>query len=77
MVLWVAVIASALGLFAVKRGLDREARATAREKAFLANVTHELRTPLTSIRAFAELMRERLHWPSVEVPQRGDCVHLV
>jgi metallo-beta-lactamase family protein len=26
---------------------------------------------------FAELMRERLHWPSVEVPQRGDCVHLV
>jgi metallo-beta-lactamase family protein len=26
---------------------------------------------------FAELMRERLHWPSVEVPQRGDCVHIV
>ena len=25
---------------------------------------------------FAELMRERLHWPSVEVPQRGDCVRL-
>jgi metallo-beta-lactamase family protein len=26
---------------------------------------------------FAELMRERLHWPSVEVPQRGDCVPIV
>jgi len=25
---------------------------------------------------FAELVRERLHWPSVEVPQRGDCVRL-
>ena len=26
---------------------------------------------------FAELVRERLHWPSVEVPQQGDCVHIV
>ena len=25
---------------------------------------------------FAELVRERLHWPSVEVPQRGDCAHI-
>jgi len=25
---------------------------------------------------FAELIRERLHWPSVEVPQRGDCINL-
>ncbi len=25
---------------------------------------------------FAGLVRERLRWPSVEVPQRGDCVHL-
>ena len=24
---------------------------------------------------FAELIRERLHWPSVEVPQRGDCIN--
>ena len=25
---------------------------------------------------FAELVRERLQWPSVEVPQRGDCVRI-
>jgi metallo-beta-lactamase family protein len=25
---------------------------------------------------FSELVRERLHWPSVEVPQRGDCVRI-
>jgi len=23
---------------------------------------------------FAELIRERLHWPSVELPERGDCI---
>jgi len=57
-VLWAAVIASALGLFGVKRGLDREARATAREKAFLASVTHELRTPLAAIRVFGETLAQ-------------------
>jgi metallo-beta-lactamase family protein len=25
---------------------------------------------------FADLVRERLRWPSVEVPQRGDCVRI-
>ena len=25
---------------------------------------------------FAALIRERLHWPSVEVPQRGDRIRL-
>ena len=54
--LWVAVITSIAGLLAVRRALRREARATAREKAFLASVTHELRTPLASIRLLAETL---------------------
>ena len=28
------------------------------------------------VTAFAAIIRERLHWPSVEVPQRGDRVGL-
>jgi len=40
----------------VGRALRREARATARERAFLAGVTHELRTPLSAIRLFGETL---------------------
>jgi signal transduction histidine kinase len=53
-VLWAAVLTSLLGLGAVLRGLSREARAVAREKAFLSSVTHELRTPLAAIRLVGE-----------------------
>ena len=57
-VLWVAVLTSILGLAAVLRGLRREARAVAREKAFLSSVTHELRTPLAAIRLLGERLAE-------------------
>jgi signal transduction histidine kinase len=56
--LWLAVAASILCLAAVRRALAAEARANAREKAFLAGVTHELRTPLTAIRLFGETLAE-------------------
>ena len=48
----------AFGLVAVRRALDREAQATAREKAFIAGVTHELRTPLAAIRLFGETLAD-------------------
>jgi signal transduction histidine kinase len=57
-VLWTAVLASILGLAAVARAMEREARAVAREKAFLASVTHELRTPLATIRLLGETLAE-------------------
>ena len=53
-VLWVAVLASVIGLAGFLRGLHREAKAVEREKAFLTGVTHELRTPLAAIRLFGE-----------------------
>jgi signal transduction histidine kinase len=56
--LWVAVATSAIGLWTMRRALAREARATAREKAFLAGVTHELRSPLASIRLLAETLAQ-------------------
>ena len=56
--LWAAVLSSCLGLAAVRRALDREARANAREKRFLAGVSHELRTPLAAIRLFGETLAE-------------------
>jgi two-component system phosphate regulon sensor histidine kinase PhoR len=56
--LWAAVGASILCLLGVRRALSAEARATAREKAFLASVTHELRTPLTAIRLFGETLAD-------------------
>ena len=56
--LWVAVATSLFGLVAVRRALAREARATTREKAFVAGVTHELRTPLAAIRLLAETLAE-------------------
>jgi two-component system phosphate regulon sensor histidine kinase PhoR len=56
--LWLAVAASILCLLGVRGALLAEARATAREKAFLASVTHELRTPLAAIRLFGETLAE-------------------
>ena len=56
LLLWTAIAASALGILVVGRALRREARATARERAFLAGVTHELRTPLSAIRLFGETL---------------------
>jgi len=56
LLLWAAIAGSAFGLFVVGRALRREARATARERAFLAGVTHELRTPLSAIRLFGETL---------------------
>jgi signal transduction histidine kinase len=56
--LWAAVAASILCLLAVRRALGAEARAMARERAFLGSVTHELRTPLTAIRLFGETLAE-------------------
>jgi len=62
--LWLAVATSLFGLGAVRRALAREARATAREKAFMAGVTHELRTPLASIRLLAETLAQGRGHPS-------------
>ena len=56
--LWVGVGACLLALIFVQRGLAREARAVAREKAFVAGVTHEPRTPVTAIRVFGETLAE-------------------
>jgi signal transduction histidine kinase len=57
-VLWLSAVAGVSGLLALRRGLAREARAVARERAFLAGVTHELRTPLTAIRVLGETLAE-------------------
>jgi hypothetical protein len=43
--LWAAIAGCGVGLFLVRRGLEREARAVDQERRFLAGVTHELRTP--------------------------------
>ena len=58
LLLWVATATSVVGLWTMRRALVREARATAREKAFLAGVTHELRSPLASIRLLAETLAD-------------------
>ena len=56
--LWMAVGASILCLLAMRRALVAEARATVREKRFLASVTHELRTPLAAMRLFGERLAQ-------------------
>jgi two-component system phosphate regulon sensor histidine kinase PhoR len=57
-VLLVCVVAGGAGLVAARRALAKEARAMARERAFLTTVTHELRTPLAAIRLFGETLAE-------------------
>lgn len=57
-VLWLSALAGIVGLFVLRRALAREARAVARERAFLAGVTHELRSPLAAIRALGETLAE-------------------
>jgi signal transduction histidine kinase len=54
--LWLATILIIVGAIVVARAVRREARAVARERSFLANVTHELRTPLTAIRILGETL---------------------
>jgi two-component system phosphate regulon sensor histidine kinase PhoR len=56
--LWIAVGASMACLLAMRRALAAEARATEREKSFLASVTHELRTPLAAMRLFGERLAQ-------------------
>ncbi|MGD8894910.1 MAG: HAMP domain-containing sensor histidine kinase [Acidobacteriota bacterium] len=55
-VLWLSALAGIVGLFVLRRALAREARAVARERAFLAGVTHEFRSPLASIRVLGETL---------------------
>jgi len=56
--LWLAVLSSIGLLFAARRALVAQARATAREKTFLSSVTHELRTPLAALRVFGERLAQ-------------------
>jgi signal transduction histidine kinase len=57
-VLWLSALAGVAGLVVLRRGLGREEKALARERAFLSGVTHELRTPLTTIRVLGETLAE-------------------
>ncbi len=57
-VLLVCIVTGVAGLVAARRAVSKEARAMARERAFLTNVTHELRTPLAAIRLFGETLAE-------------------
>ena len=58
------------------RTANEQLRALGQQKdAFLSQVSHELRTPMTSIRAFAELLREKPDLKSADVQRFVGIIH--